>query len=581
MPFSGPKSLFCTVKSEGGTGRLLLQAQSLSVGFGPADAPRWVVEGLDFELYAGSCLGLVGESGSGKSLTALTLLGLQPPQARFGSGSHLWYHPAEGPPVDLLRLPERQLRAYRGRCLAMVFQEPMTALNPVMTCGQQVGEALRLHAGLRGAAARARCEQLFAEVQLPDPPRIWASYPHQISGGQKQRVLLALALACRPEVLVADEPTTALDVTVQRSLLDLIARLQAERQLALLFISHDLGVVRRVADRTAVLRHGRIVETGPTAALFAAPRHPYTQGLVACRPPLDRPLERLPVLADFERPPAERPPLRVRDAAEEAARLARLHARPPLLEVKGLSVVYRTARRQALPAVRDVSFELFPGESLGLVGESGSGKTSIGRAILRLIEVERGSIRFRGQDWLALEGRALRRARRALQLVFQDPYGSLNPRLKVGEALMEPLLVHGLRRTRRERRERAAELLELVGLQAEHLDRYPHQFSGGQRQRICIARCLAVEPELIVCDESVSALDVSVQALVLNLLRDLQQRLGLSYLFITHDLAVVRFLCDRVLVLQHGSVVESGPVGQVLDAPAHAYTQQLLGSVLY
>ena len=560
-------------------GRLLLRAENLCLGFGDRAAPRWVVEGLNFELRAGSCLGLVGESGSGKSLTALTLLGLQPPQATFATESRLWYHPADGPPVDLLRLPEKQLRAYRGRCLAMVFQEPMTALNPVMTCGQQVGEALRLHAGLRGVAARARCEELFAEVQLPDPPRIWASYPHQISGGQKQRVLLAMALACRPEILVADEPTTALDVTVQRSLLELIARLQLERQLALLFISHDLGVVKRVADRTAVLRHGRLVESGPTAALFAAPRHPYTQGLIACRPPIDRPLERLPVLADFERPPAERPPVHVVDAGAQAAHVARLHAQSPVLQVEGLNIRYRSKGRE-VQAARDVHFAVYPGECLGLVGESGSGKTSIGRAILRLVEAESGRITFRGQDWLALEGQALRRARRALQLVFQDPYGSLNPRLTVAQALMEPLRVHGLRRTRRERRERAAELLELVGLPAEHLDRYPHQCSGGQRQRICIARCLAVEPELIVCDESVSALDVSVQALVLNLLRDLQQRLGLSYLFITHDLAVVRFLCDRVLVLQQGEVVESGLVGQVLDTPAHAYTRQLLASVL-
>ena len=523
----------------------LLAIQDLSVSFGAVRA----VKGVSFEVEEGASVALVGESGSGKSVTALAVMGLLPPESAAVTGRLLY------------RGGELDARRVRGSEIAMIFQEPMTSLNPVFSVGFQIGEVLHKHLGLRGRALRGRVAQLLEEVGLP-PARADA-YPFQLSGGQQQRVMIAMAVACEPKLLIADEPTTALDVTVQRQILDLIARVRERHKMAMLFITHDLGLVAEIADRVVVMRDGEIREQGATPQIFGAPRDAYTRALLACRPPLDRRPRRLPVIADFMggTPPApggERH--RGLDGGE-----------PVVLEARGLAKSFGAFR-----AVKGASFRMAKGKTLGVVGESGSGKTTLALLLTRLHAANAGQVRFDGMDLLRAEGKAWKRR---IQIVFQNPYASLNPRFTVGQILAEPMLIHHIGADAAERRSRSLELLARVGLPAQALDKYPHEFSGGQRQRIAIARALTLRPELLILDESVSALDVSVQAQLLNLLQDLQDEYGMSYLFISHDLAVVRYMSDEVIVMKDGEIVEAGAADALFAHPRHPYTQTLLASI--
>lgn len=585
----------------------LLSVQDLTVDFRSRRSNTRAVAGISFEVNRGEVVAIVGESGSGKSVTSLALLGLlAKPAAHVASGTARFATDKLGE-VDLLQLSEKELQQVRGNDISMIFQEPMTSLNPVLTCGSQVVEALRLHTALTPAEAEARTIELFTEAQLPRPAAIFKSYPHEISGGQKQRVMIAMAMACRPALLIADEPTTALDVTVQARILQLIRDLRREHDTAVLFITHDLGVVAEIADRILVMYRGRVVEQGTVLDIFTNPQHPYTKGLLACRPRLSIGKERLPVVSDFmvvdgagnlvartdnaSQNGQSEAPVQLRHETHtskpfpvEQNGRSTLHSLP-LLQVESLRVHFPIRKgffartTESVKAVEDVSFSIYPGETVGLVGESGCGKTTLGRALLRLTEPTSGRILFEGTDLARLPAAELRHRRREFQLVFQDPYAALNPMLTVGEAILEPLRVHGVGGSRAEQQARVRELLRTVGLSDDAEQRYPHEFSGGQRQRICIARALALQPKLIVCDESVSALDVSVQAQVLNLLNDLKWELGITYLFITHDLSVARFMSDRLLVMSQGRLVESGPAAEVYAHPQHPYTQQLLAAI--
>ncbi|MBI1345022.1 dipeptide ABC transporter ATP-binding protein [bacterium] len=594
----------------------LLEIDGLKTYFDTDNGTVKAVDDLTLQLYPGKTLGLVGESGSGKSVTSLTILRLLPDVgARIASGRISFLG------KDLVRMPMQEMRRLRGKEISMIFQEPGTSLNPVYRVGDQVMEAMLLHQPITRAEARAKAIDLFREVGIPDPERRIDSYPHEMSGGQKQRVMIAMALSCSPKVLIADEPTTALDVTIQKQILDLIRKLQVERQMAVLFITHDLGVIAEIADDVAVMYRGKLVEHGPVLDIFRNPQHPYTKGLLACRPRLDAVCRRLTTVADYmqtevldsgELVITEKTlsPERQREI-ESRGRGRLLH---PAAELEALGYPFQpgehpegtqTVAASELPvltvrdlkvhfpiksglfrrvighvrAVDGVSFNVYRGQTLGLVGESGCGKTTTGRAIMRLLSVTSGSIVFDGDDWAKIGGARLRQKRRKLQIIFQDPYNSLNPRLSVEEMLTEAMQVHQLGKNANDRRDRAAALLEEVGLLAEHLRRYPHEFSGGQRQRIGIARALAVEPEFIICDESVSALDVSVQAQVLNLLKDLQERRGLTYIFISHDLSVVKFMADMMAVMNAGKIVEFGPSEQIYAHPQEEYTQRLIDAI--
>jgi peptide/nickel transport system ATP-binding protein len=584
----------------------LLTVENLTIDFHSQRGHTRAVAGVSLEVSRGEVVAIVGESGSGKSVTSLALLGLlAKPAAHIESGVARFASEKLGE-VDLLKLSEKKLQQVRGNDISMIFQEPMTSLNPVLTCGYQVVEALLLHTSLSKQAAEARTIELFTEAQLPRPTQIFKSYPHEISGGQKQRVMIAMAMACRPALLIADEPTTALDVTVQARILQLIRDLRREHGTAVLFITHDLGVVAEIADRILVMYRGRVVEQGTVLDIFTNPQHPYTKGLLACRPHLSIGKARLPVVADFMatdaagnlvaradgggEEPLKTSPTQLRTNSDTSKTFPveqnlRSTAVQPLLQVENLRVCFPIRKgffartTDFVKAVDDVSFTIYPGETVGLVGESGCGKTTLGRALLRLTEPTAGRILFEGTDLAALPSGELRHRRREFQLVFQDPYAALNPMLTVGEAILEPLRVHGVGGSRAEQKARVRELLRTVGLSEDAEQRYPHEFSGGQRQRICIARALALRPKLIVCDESVSALDVSVQAQVLNLLNDLKRDLGITYLFITHDLSVARFMSDRLLVMSQGRIVESGPAAEVYAHPQNPYTQQLLAAI--
>lgn len=509
---------------------------------------------------------------------------LHDPQATKVGGSILFED------IDLLSISAEEIRRYRGNKIAMIFQEPMTSLNPVFSCGEQVKEAIMLHQKLNSRVAKEKTIALFEEVQLPRPEHIFGSYPHQLSGGQKQRVMIAMALSCNPELLIADEPTTALDVTVQKTILDLLLRLKTERQMALIFISHDLGVIAEIADTVAVMYKGNIVEQGSVKELFENPKHPYTKGLLACRPVPKRHLKRLPVVADFLNENQDRSLAHLLEennytAQEIENRRNQLYSQAPILEVKNLCTWFPIRKglfgktTDYVRAVDNVSFNVYPGETLGLVGESGCGKTTLGRSIIRLIEPTSGEIIFENTNLLSLNKSDLKTRRRDVQIIFQDPYSALNPRLSVGNTLIEPLQVHGLFDNDSSRKKIILELLERVGLQAEHYDRYPHEFSGGQRQRIVIARALALQPKFIICDESVSALDVSVQAQVLNLLRELQQNMGLTYIFISHDLAVVKHISDRMMVMNKGKIEEIGYPDDIYNNPKAEYTRKLIAAI--
>jgi len=529
------------------------------------------VDEISLELKRGKFTGLAGESGSGKTLTALSVLGLLPPAVRMTSGSIL-FSPAAGDPVDLTALSPKKMCRIRGHRISMIFQEPMTSLNPSMRCGDQVLEVIRLHLGGDFRSMRSMVLRLFDEVKLPDPGSIYRSWPHQLSGGQRQRVMIAMALAARPELIIADEPTTALDVTVQKSILDLLSELRKKYHLSILFITHDLTVLKQIADRMVIMYRGKVVETGSARKIFEAPEAPYTKGLIACRPGLDNTPYRLPTLSDFM---AGKPP-----ETRELKKPGIPAGTPPLLRIRNLSKWYARDRgKRVIKAVDGISFDVYRGETMGLVGESGCGKTTLGRTILRLVEANSGDIDFDGKNLLTCSRSALRKIRRQIQVVFQDPYSSLSPRRTAGQIIREPMEIHQIGRSTAERSARTARLLEQVGMKASDMDRYPHEFSGGQRQRIGIARALACNPAFLILDEAVSALDVSVQAQILNLLNELKETYQLTYVFISHDLTVVRYMSDRILVMKDGSIVEEGRADSVYQAPSHPYTEKLIKSI--
>jgi peptide/nickel transport system ATP-binding protein len=550
----------------------LLSVRDLAIRFEIArEAPRLAVRGISFDVPANRTVALVGESGSGKSVSAMSILRLLPDNARL-SGSIRF----EG--RELTSLPEAQIRALRGSAMSVVFQEPMSSLNPVFTVGDQIAEVLRVHERIDRKAGRARAIELLTEVGLPDPQLRVHSYPHELSGGQQQRVMIAMAIACKPKLLIADEPTTALDVTIQKQVLELLARLRKSHQMSVLFISHDLGVVGEIADEVIVMQEGEIREQGAVEQIFNAPVHPYTRALLACRPDLERHPRRLPVVADFlgGRQPEVRDEARVPRADREV-----------VLEVSGLRKSFRLRdglfRWREVPAVEDVSFTLRRGQTLGVAGESGSGKTTVGLTLMRLHQATAGRVMMDGGggavDLLTLSEAAMMPYRKRIQIIFQNPYASLNPRFTIGHILIEPMTLHGIGADASAREGLAVELLQRVGLPRDALDRYPHEFSGGQRQRIAIARCLTLRPDVLICDESVSALDVSVQAQVLNLLLDLQDEFGMAYIFISHDLAVVRYMADQVMVMSRGRAVEMADADSIYRRPQNAYTRKLLESI--
>ena len=559
----------------------LLRIEDLQVDFVSENGRTTAVKELSLTVNKGEIVALVGESGSGKSVTSLSVLQLLPqPPAQYPKGKILFSDGEKS--IDLLTLRHEQLRSIRGNKIAMIFQEPMTSLNPVIRCGEQVMEALLVHKHISKGEAKKQTIDWFAKVKLPSPEKMFSRYPHQLSGGQKQRVMIAMAMCCEPQLLICDEPTTALDVTVQKTILQLIKELQQEQQMGVIFITHDLGVVAEIADRVAIMYKGELVEQGEAQTIFRNASHPYTKALIACRPALHPKGERLPTVADF---------LSIQKN-DHSTRALPQNANPtpqtpndPVIRIKNLSVQFPVKTSlfgkplSFFTAVNNVSFDIYRNETLGLVGESGCGKTTLGRTLLRLTDPSAGQIFYKETDITQLNKQQLKSLRKDVQLVFQDPYSSLNPRLTVETALSEPMMAGGLQSSKAERKKRVAELLDKVSLPSSAMRRYPHEFSGGQRQRIVIARALSLNPDFLVCDESVSALDVSVQAQVLNLLNDLKKELGLTMLFISHDLSVVRYMCDRIMVMQAGSIVESGPAEEVYLRPKNPYTQSLLAAI--
>jgi len=594
----------------------LLKVEHLSVRFRSDGSETLAVDDISFNIGKREILGIVGESGSGKSVTALSMLKLIPDPPGIVTVEAIRLTDASGRMIRIDSLSDREMQRIRGQSVSMIFQEPMTSLNPVFTCGEQVSETVRRHLGSSKKEAGKRVLELFSEVSLPDPARIFRSFPHELSGGQKQRVMIAMAISCNPSLLIADEPTTALDVSVQKSILDLLKRIQQKRNMSVLFITHDLGLISRFADRVVVMFKGRIVEQGTVRQVFDHPEHPYTQGLIACRPPLDVRLKRLPTVGDYmgtgqtpppapsqqesvvsslpdsgtEIPdpaslipdPASRIPAEIISLKERKQAHQELFSREPVLKVEHVGKVFVKTTgwlgraKQSTRAVDDVSFFIYPGETLGIVGESGCGKTTLSRVILQLIPASEGRILYENRDITTLTRQKMKSLRKDLQIVFQDPYSSLNPRMAIGEAIREPMEVHHLYGNKHQEVEKAIELLEKVGLTAEHYCRYPHEFSGGQRQRICIARALAVEPRLVICDESVSALDISIQAQILNLLNDLKHELRLTYIFISHDLNVVKYMADSLIVMKEGKIVEMGDPDEIYVNPQSEYTKVLL-----
>ncbi|MBZ9777997.1 ABC transporter ATP-binding protein [Psychroflexus sp. CAK8W] len=548
----------------------MLKVNNLNIHFGE----EHVIKNISFDLQPNQILGIVGESGSGKSVSTLSILGLLGPKAKV-TGSILFQD------RELTHYTDSQFQKIRGNAISMIFQEPMSSLNPSMRCGAQVEEVLIRHKKFSKKKVKQEVLSLFEKVKLPRPEAIFKSYPHQISGGQKQRVMIAMAIACKPKILIADEPTTALDVTVQKEILKLLKSLQQETEMSILFISHDLALVSELADRVAVMYKGEIVEQGDVVTIFKNAKHQYTKALLASKPSTKHRLKVLPTVKDYMQ---EVPNSAIETSEERKKRHEKIYSKPPLLEVKNVKKTFISnagwfSKIEKVNAVDDVSFKIYEGETLGLVGESGCGKSTLGNAILRLDDPTAGDILYQGKSITKLKGEALRQLRKDIQLIFQDPFSSLSPRLSVGKAIMEPMKVHGLYGNAESRRQKTIELLERVGLSSAHFDRYPHEFSGGQRQRIGIARTIAVEPKLIICDESVSALDISVQAQVLNLLNELKSDFGFTYIFISHDLAVVKYMADQLLVMHHGKIVEHGEADAVYAHPEKAYTQQLIEAI--
>ncbi|WP_412769805.1 dipeptide ABC transporter ATP-binding protein [Ralstonia pseudosolanacearum] len=557
----------------------IVQVQDLSVRFATSERVVDAVRSLSFHVDRGETLAVVGESGSGKSVTSLALMRLVEHGGGRIVGGHMHLRRRGGEVLDLVNASQAAMRGVRGADIAMIFQEPMTSLNPVFPVGEQIAESIRLHQGKSRAEARAEALRMLEQVRIPEARRVLARYPHQLSGGMRQRVMIAMALSCRPSLLIADEPTTALDVTIQAEILQLIRALQQEMRMAVVFITHDMGVVAEVADRVLVMYKGERVEAGPSATVFAQPAHPYTRALLSAVPQLG-------AMAGTDGP-ARFPLVRVDGTGlpiDTTPQPAVPHAGQPILRVRDLVTRFdvpaglfgRVARR--VHAVERVSFDLYPGETLALVGESGCGKSTTGRSLLRLVDSQSGSIEFAGQNIGALKGHALQTLRRNIQFIFQDPFASLDPRVPVGYSIMEPLLVHKVA-AGRQAQERVEWLLDKVGLQAAHAARYPHEFSGGQRQRICIARALALNPKVVIADESVSALDVSIQAQIVNLMLDLQKEFGIAFLFISHDMAVVERISHRVAVMYLGQIVEIGPRRAIFENPQHPYTKKLMSAV--
>ena len=554
----------------------LLEVKKFSLELKQDESWKPILSSLSFSLARGETIGVVGESGSGKSVTALSVMRLLSNKIAKITEGGIWFDK-----TDLTKLPEVALQQIRGNRIAMIFQEPMTSLNPVIKCGKQITEALHLHTDLSKQAAKQRTMELFRDVRLSDPEKAYHAYPHELSGGQKQRVMIAMAMCCNPDILIADEPTTALDVTIQKSILELLKDLQEKTGMSIIFISHDLGVIAQIAHRVMVMYKGAIVEQGEAQAIFKNPQHPYTKGLLACRPKLDEKPERLPTVEDF---------MQQDDSSRFKVqglkfKVQSFNAESCLFQIEDLNKLYPIRKRKLfekqsyLQALENINLTIYEGETLGLVGESGCGKTTLGRTLLRLIEPNSGNIHYKGADLMQLSGKEMQHLRKEIQIILQDPYSSLNQRLTIGQMLLEPMKVHRILNDDKERKKRAIVLLERVGLCEAHLHRYPHEFSGGQRQRIAIARALTVNPKFIVCDESVSALDVSVQAQVLNLLNDLKQEFGLTYLFISHDLSVVKYMSDRIAVMQNGKIVELNDAESIYRSPQTAYTRKLIAAI--
>ena len=581
---------------------MLLKVENLFVEFVQTDKTSRVIHDISFSINAGETVAVVGESGSGKSVTSLSIMRLlQEPPARISGKINLI---SENSSKNLIQLSDKAMCAVRGKDIAMIFQEPMSSLNPVLTCGFQLVEALQVHnKKMSTTDAKKRTLELFERVKLPDPERAFKSYPHQLSGGQIQRIMIAMAISCHPKLLIADEPTTALDVTVQKSILELLNDLKKEFGMSILFITHDLGVVKEIADRVIVMYKGRIVEENTATNIFSNPQHPYTKGLLACKPKMNERPEKLHTVSDYmevetlhtlqgeddeltftEKNTALIDYKLVSDF-ETAQRFADLVAQKPLFEIRNLCIDYPSKKNfwgsptAYTHAVNNVSFDIYPGETLGLVGESGCGKTSLGRSLINLTPATSGSVKYKGEELTSASAERWRALRRDIQIVFQDPFASLNPRITIGNAILEPLEVHRVLTNNKERREKVYQLLETVGLLPEHFNRYPHEFSGGQRQRICIARALALNPKFIIFDESVSALDVSVQAQVLNLLTDLRKQFSFTSIFISHDLSVVKFISDRIMVMQRGKIIETQAADALYANPKEKYTQQLIEAI--
>ena len=575
----------------------LLEYKNLVTEFHTEGKIVKAVNDVSFTLNKGETIGIVGESGSGKSVTSLSAMRLIPSPPGKISGGEINFYQKSGELINLLSISEEKMRVFRANDIAMIFQEPMTSLNPVFTCGDQVMEAIILHQNLNKKDAKALAIKLFEEVQLPTPERIFSTYPHQISGGQKQRVMIAMAMSCKPSILIADEPTTALDVTVQKTILELMQNLQKKHEMGILFITHDLGVIAELADKVVVMYKGKIVEQGNVWQIFTNPKHPYTKGLLACRPPLNKRYNFLPTVSDFMKEDENGNIIDNNITVDEFTKdiiisnderktyQKNLFSKKPILNIKNLKTYFPVKNgffggiTDHVKAVDDVSFDVYPGETLGLVGESGCGKTTIGRTILRLEEPTYGKMIYKGHDIGKMNTEELRNFRKEVQIIFQDPYSSLNPRMTIGNAIMEPMQVHNILKNDDERKKRVEKLLEKVSLDPAHFYRYPHEFSGGQRQRIGIARALAVNPKFIICDESVSALDVSVQAQVLNLLNNLKKEFELTYIFISHDLSVVKYMSDRMVVMQEGKIEEMGDADQIYNTPRTPYTKRLIDAI--
>jgi peptide/nickel transport system ATP-binding protein len=551
----------------------MLEIKELHIKFVQDKIENEIISNVSFQLPKNQILGLVGESGSGKSITSLAILGLLPKSALIEG--EIFF---DG--MNMTSLKEKEFQKIRGKRISMIFQEPMSSLNPTMTCGRQVAEMLKQHTDLKAAEIREEIIALFQKVRLPRPEAIFSSYPHQISGGQKQRVMIAMAIACKPDLLIADEPTTALDVTVQKEIIALLKALQAENGMSILFISHDLSLVSEIADQVVVLQKGKLIEQGSAEQIFKHPKEEYTKALIASKPSLNERLKRLPTVDDFINDTVDET---VYTLEERSTFHRELYQQKPLLEVIDVKKYYTKnswfSIKKEVKAVDGVSFKVHEGETLGLVGESGCGKTTLGRTILHLEESTEGTIFYKGKDITRLNSKGLKALRKEVQIIFQDPFSSLNPRISVGEAILEPMKVHKILSNNKERKAYVIELLEKVGLNETHYHRYPHEFSGGQRQRIGIARAIALQPKLIICDESVSALDVSVQAQVLNLLNDLKKEFHFSYIFISHDLSVVKYMSDQLVVMNKGKIEEVDDADIIYQWPQSTYTENLIDAI--